>query len=536
MDAKRQSAGGRRQSNPLISLQRKEVDSPEKGLAVPGVEPNGFRASTSNLVSSSSSNLQSNQKTDNRASLPMTEEPETTDDQPTNLPPQTPPSNATVFPSSKGGKPMGFEDDDATWERFQKNNKPIAFPATSNSVPANMVSPAQSRSNRLPSVNVSRLASLNQGQNQVASSSQNQSSTAPSKELKKSLFADTASNSSNKADVSSGNSAKSNNSPISGSMPNDSSFFSRNKKSGLAKDWLPISSIWTQKKSLAREDVQVTLFAIADILASSNIPTSFAALKRQQAANDDSFNFRQQLTTDTSTPLRLFEIADRIACGGLIDAEADFPVIGWFLKLVAACPNMCMDEVELDEPTSQTVGNKSTEEPGLNRIVGSGANEASKLKIEADDILAVTFAKVEVDAAKASAVHEGSNTLKGDVTISIIEDAIEQALAGAGSSVAASSPPPTEVGSFAVRSTISKIIIKISSETNISAAGFNGQYRLHIKDEYDGLYVIPASPTMTINEIKQEALRRYGIVDFINRHDIFGVDSYNSSVVSFSLN
>ncbi|KAI9324513.1 hypothetical protein BDR26DRAFT_257561 [Obelidium mucronatum] len=91
-----------------------------------------------------------------------------------------------------------------------------------------------------------------------------------------------------------------------------------------------------------------------------------------------------------------------------------------------------------------------------------------------------------------------NDALKGNVTISVVQDLVSAS---------------TDEGSLAP--TI---------------------YKLHVKDEYGGLYVIPATPTMTINEIKQEALRRYGIIDFINRHDIFGIDQNHQDVVLDYLN
>ncbi|KAJ3059436.1 hypothetical protein HDU98_004554, partial [Podochytrium sp. JEL0797] len=219
----------------------------------------------------------------------------------------------------------------------------------------------------------------------------------------------------------------------------------------------------------------------ADILDSSNIPTSFTAFKRQQAAHDDSFNFRSQLLAETPTPLRIFEIADRVASGGFVDAETDFPVIGWFLKLVAACPSMSLDEHELEEKESNGGSAKKDSPPGLDRIVGAGASEIAKQHIEDDDIIAITAAKQEFDDATG-----GQETLKGDLTISIIE----------GSDIA-------------------------KSEAN---AKEQSKYRIRVKDDFNGLHIIPATSSMTLNELKQEALRRYGITDFIDRHDLCGID------------
>ncbi|KAJ3017262.1 UNVERIFIED_CONTAM: Serine/threonine-protein kinase Sgk1 [Siphonaria sp. JEL0065] len=477
------SVAERQQSIPVALQTRKERDESE-GVDAPSIPP-GPEANSSRISQITNNNI------NNKTKAGLVEEPDSFEE-------------IKEKEKEKGGKPMGFEDDDATWERFQKSvvSKPAAavlLPVHTGSVPAASSQKTIGRNLRATSLNP---------QMQSHSLTPQQTAQILANASKKSLL---------------DNSNNSNSIP-----PANDSFFTRNKKSSNNKDanWLPMQSIWTQKKALSREEVQVTLFATADILTSSNIPTSYTVFKRQQAANDDSSNFKLLLNSETPTPLRVFEIADRVASGGLIDAELDFPVIGWFLKLVAACPNMCIDESELEDSNignNPTLGNiKEDEEPEMNRIVGSGANEISNKMIEDDDVLALTIAKVELDAvASVQNAAVQNNTLKGDVTISIVEEAANVEEKSDDTSSKQISSPQSD---------------SLSRSPHLSTTSPASQFKLYITDEFNGLYVVPATPTMTINEIKQEALHRYGIVDFINRHDIFGVDQDNRDVVLDYLN
>ncbi|KAJ3100269.1 hypothetical protein HK100_004736, partial [Physocladia obscura] len=363
----------------------------------------------------------------------------------------------------KEGKAMGFEDDDATWERFQKSSTTKISRNTSTTVSQKQIS------------NTARSPSVVRVPQQLIPNASRENS-------KKSIFGDIKVNVSPKQSVvNSSSTTTTTNATAPYVLPN-------------CPDWLPISSIWSSKKSLSRVEVQVTLFACAQILTASNIPSSYANLKRQQAVNDDSVNFKSaMLTEECATPLRVFEVADRVASGGVLEPEIDFAVIGWFLKLVAANPVMCIDEshiVNAEENISSSVATavagedydeKENDETDLNRNLFM--NEKTKGNIEADDILAMTAAKAEADAIACGE----SLALKGDVILTIIEGTNEQ----------------------------------VQSENH---------------DECGGNHIIPVTADMTVNEIKYETLRRYGISDFVDRHDIFGIDQNNNNVILDFLN
>ncbi|KAJ3242443.1 RAC-gamma serine/threonine-protein kinase [Chytriomyces hyalinus] len=369
-----------------------------------------------------------------------------------------------------GGKPMGFEHDDETWERFRKiklSNSPTKTPPASNT-PRVLRSASSHRQNGNLSANIGgpRKTALSDG---LQSSPTTQSfATIPG-------------------------------------AGNESYFLKKIRGGAGTKeiDWLPLNSIWSSKKALSREEIQVTLFATADILAGANTLTSFSALKKQQATQDDSSNFKSMVLNDSTSPLRVFEIADRIASGGIVDPETDFPIVAWFLKLVAACPNMCNDDVPVDtngvlsrQPSGVDVRNDG--ESLSSRTVLT--NEETKATIEKDNILATMAAKSEADS------NNTNDAVKGDINVTIVTEEPK-----ADPSEGTLMPTDSDNGI-----TVTKVFP--GDEKRCVT------YKIHMKDDFGNSFIIPAHAGITVNEIKCEALRLLGIVEFIDRHDIFGVD------------
>ncbi|KAJ3264869.1 RAC-gamma serine/threonine-protein kinase [Chytriomyces hyalinus] len=399
---------------------------------------------------------------------PIFEEPDNYDDSNTAL--------IACSDTDAGGKPMGFEDDDETWERFRK----IKPPHNPTKTPPASTTPR-----------IVRSASAHR-----QSGSLNTSVAAPRKSgFSEGLQSNTASQSFTTL-------------PGAG----NESYFSKKIKSGAGTkgaDWLPLNSMWTNKKALSREEIQVTLFATADILAGANTLTSFSAVKKQQATQDDSSNFKSMVLNDSATPLRVFEIADRLASGGIVDPEVDFPIIGWFLKLVGACPNMCNDEVPVEadwtlsaQPSGPDIRSEGESVSNRTFLV----NEEIKATIEKDDILATMAAKAE---AESSSTSDG---VKGNINITIVTEEPK---------------PDANEGT----------LMPTDSDNGITLTKvFSGDekrcvtYKIHMKDDFGNSFIIPAHAGITVNEIKSEALRRLGIVEFIDRHDIFGVDHKQEDV------
>ncbi|KAI8606972.1 hypothetical protein BC830DRAFT_1087356, partial [Chytriomyces sp. MP71] len=297
----------------------------------------------------------------------------------------------------------------------------------------------------------------------------------------------------------------------------DNGFVRKGKGLGIATkgaDWLPLNSTWSTRKFLSREDVQVTLYATAEILAGANTATSFSAVKKLQLAQDDSANFKSMVINDTATPLRIFEIADRLASGGIIDTEVDMPIIAWFLRLIASCPNMTNEEIPVDAEgvfvgQANTIHQRNEEEEVVNRSLMN--NDQLKAKIEADDILAMMTAKAESDGKNV-------NTFEGDLRVSIVPD---ETISG--------ETPITFVKDAALNgnnlNTDTYLDNLISNKGQKKTWKEAKVLKIYVHDDFGNLTVIPATPAITINEIKKEVLRRRGIVEMIDCHDIVGVDN-----------